>query len=160
MLKYEFMSRYEALLIRSGLLYLILTASFGLSFYLYPKLIPFFRTSHVHAGLLGFFLSTVMGVAYWMMPRPKQLRQDRLEAITFYLLNIGLILRLITEPWWIYTRSANLKYFLTLSGVLLLASVVVFAIAMNARVLTAKKILAIRTATHKMNAEKYKNPKS
>ena len=157
MLKYETMSRYEALLIRSGLLYLVLTASFGLSFFLYPSLIPFFKTSHIHAGLLGFFLSTVMGVAYWMMPRPKQLQQDRLEAITFYLLNTGLILRLITEPWWLYTRSTNLKNFVILSAVLLLSSVVVFAFAMNARVLTAKKILAIRTETHKRNAKKYRS---
>ena len=157
MLKYDSMSRYEALLIRTGLLYLVLTASFGLSFYFYPRLIPYFRVSHVHAGVLGFFLSMVMGVAYWMMPRPKQLRQDRLEAITFYLLNIGLVLRLISEPWWTYSRSATIKIFLDFSGVLLLASVIVFAIAMNARVLTAKKILEIRTATHKKNKEKYSN---
>lgn len=140
------MSRYEALLIRFSLLYLILTASFGFLFYLYPKLIPYFRTSHIHAGVLGFFLSMVMGVAYWMMPRPKQLKQERLEAITFYLLNTGLLLRLIFEPWWIYSREPTIKIFVILSGFLLLTAVVVFAIAMNARVVTAKKILAFRAA--------------
>ncbi len=140
------MSRYEALLIRVGLLYFILTASFGFLFYLFPKLIPYFRTSHIHAGVLGFFLSMVMGVAYWMMPRPKQLKQERLEAINFYLLNSGLVLRLIFEPWWLYTRDPMLKNVVILSAFLLLAAVVVFAIAMNARVVTAKKILAMRAA--------------
>ena len=138
------MSRYEALLIRAGLLYLVLTASFGFLFYIFPKLIPYFKISHVHAGILGFFLSTVMGVAFWMMPRPKQLRQERLEAITFYLLNTGLLLRLIFEPWWLYSREPVLKNMVILSAFLLLSAVVVFAIAMNARVLTAKKILALR----------------
>ncbi|HHO56180.1 MAG TPA: hypothetical protein ENK21_07295 [Trueperaceae bacterium] len=138
------MSRYEALLIRFSLLYLILTALFGFLFYLYPNLIPYFKTSHIHAGILGFFLSMVMGVAYWMMPRPKQLRQERLEAISFYLLNSGLLLRLIFEPWWLYSRSPILKDFVILSGALLLTAVAVFAIAMNARVVTAKKILALR----------------
>jgi len=79
-----------------------------------------------------------------MMPRPKQLRQERLEAITFYLLNTGLLLRLIFEPWWLYSREPVLKNMVILSAFLLLSAVVVFAIAMNARVLTAKKILALR----------------
>ena len=81
------MSRYETYLIKAGLTYLVLTGLLGVLFFFVPGLSRYFRTTHLHLGFIGFFLSMVMGVAYWMMPRPGGLRQERQEALTFYLLN-------------------------------------------------------------------------
>ncbi|WP_243454911.1 hypothetical protein [Meiothermus sp. CFH 77666] len=78
------------------MLYTVLT---GTAFYLWPGLVPYLKTTHVHAGLVGFFLNLVMGVAFWMMPRPAQIRQEGLEAMAYYTLNAGLLLRLVAEPW-------------------------------------------------------------
>ena len=113
------MSRYEVALIRAGLVYLVLT------------------------GLLG--LSFVFGVAYWLMPRPGGLRPEGLEALTLYLLNAGLVVRIIAEPLWRASGLESLRYALVASGVLQVAALLVFAFAMQARVKTKETILARRS---------------
>jgi len=64
------MGFWHFLFVRAALFYLVYAAFLGTLFYLFPGLAGPFRPSHVHAGLVGFFLQMVMGVAYWMMPRP------------------------------------------------------------------------------------------
>ena len=115
----------------------------GTLFYFFPGLVGPFRPSHVHAGLVGFFLQMVMGVAYWMMPRPGGLRQDRLEAFTFFLLNAGLLLRLLLEPFHLMGWE-GLRPWLGLSGGLQLAATLVFAYAMTKRVVTADMLRKMR----------------
>lgn len=138
------MSRYEYLLIKVALYYLVLTGALGVMFMIWPGLSPYFRVTHVHLGVIGFFLSMVMGVAYWMMPRPGQLRQEGLEALTFYLLNAGLILRLVSEPWWRFSGDLWAHRLAMFSGFLLLGAIVTFAVAMQARVKTKEMILELR----------------
>ncbi|QMV32172.1 hypothetical protein [Thermus thermophilus] len=115
----------------------------GTLFYFFPGLVGPFRPSHVHAGLVGFFLQMVMGVAYWMMPRPGGLRQDRLEAFTFFLLNAGLLLRLLLEPFHLMGWE-GLRPWLGLSGGLQLAATLVFAYAMTRWVVTADMLRKMR----------------
>jgi len=134
---------WHYLFVRAALFYLVYTALLGALFYLFPSLVGPFRPSHVHAGLVGFFLQMVMGVAYWMMPRPGGLRQDRLEAFTFLLLNAGLFLRLLLEPFHLMGRE-GLRPWLGLSGGLQLAATLVFAYAMTKRVVTADMLRKMR----------------
>jgi hypothetical protein len=140
-------SRYEVLFIRLSLAYLLATGFLGVVFVLIPALAATFRVTHVHLGVVGFFLSMVMGVAFWMMPRPGGLRQERLETLTFYLLHGGLLLRLVVEPWWYQSGNNVLKYLTFVSGLLQLAAMLVFAYAMNKRVVTANRILQARQNT-------------
>ncbi|GIW31775.1 MAG: hypothetical protein KatS3mg071_1949 [Meiothermus sp.] len=135
------MSFYEHLFVRSSLFYLLYTALTGTAFYVWPGLIPYFKASHVHAGLAGFLLCMVMGVAYWMMPRPGQIRQEGLEATTYFLLNAGLLLRLIAEPSMLYTGSPDLRPLLVISGLLQGGAVATFAFAMSRRVFTKERLL-------------------
>lgn len=79
-----------------------------------------------------------------MMPRPNQLRQEGLEAATFYLLNFGLLLRLVAEPWWRFTGAALPRSLSITSGLLLVAAILVFSVAMQARVVTKGRILELR----------------
>ena len=137
------MGFWHYLFVRAALFYLVYTALLGALFYLFPSLVGPFRPSHVHAGLVGFFLQMVMGVAYWMMPRPGGLRQDRLEALTFFLLNAGLLLRLLLEPFHLMGRE-GLRPWLGLSGGLQLAATLVFAYAMTKRVVTADMLRKMR----------------
>ncbi|GAB5602667.1 hypothetical protein FJNA_11920 [Thermus sp. FJN-A] len=137
------MGFWHFLFVRAALLYLVYTALLGTLFYLFPSLTGPFRPSHVHAGLVGFFLQMVMGVAYWMMPRPGGLRQDRLEGLTFLLLNGGLLLRLLLEPFHLMGRE-GLRPWLGLSGGLQLAATLVFAYAMTRRVVTADMLRKMR----------------
>ena len=140
------MSRWEANLIRAGLIYLLLTAVLGVAFFAAPVSVAAFRTTHIHLGVLGFFLSMVMGVAYWMMPRPGGLRQERAEAWTFWLLNVGLIVRTVVEPWSRLGGPDVLQPIGVGSGVLLLAAIAVFVVSMFARVKTVEEIQRIRGA--------------
>ncbi|BCP67273.1 hypothetical protein [Thermus thermophilus] len=137
------MGFWHYLFVRAALFYLVYTALLGTLFYLFPSLVGPFRPSHVHAGLVGFFLQMVMGVAYWMMPRPGGLRQDRLEALTFFLLNAGLLLRLLLEPFYLMGWE-GLRPWLGLSGGLQLAATLVFAYAMTKRVVTADMLRKMR----------------
>ncbi|MFO8150662.1 MAG: hypothetical protein R6T93_10210 [Trueperaceae bacterium] len=91
-------------------------------------------------GTVGFFLSLVMGVAYWMMPRPGGIRQERLEAVTFWLLHGGLALRVVAEPAWRVTLASGWSTALLASALAQLAAMLVFALAMRARVVTADEV--------------------
>jgi len=51
-----------------------------------PGLAGVLAPTHGHLGTVGFMLSMVMGVAFWMMPRPGGMRQTGYEAVTFALL--------------------------------------------------------------------------
>jgi hypothetical protein len=133
-------SAYEARLVRASLVWLVLTGLLGVLFYAAPTVAGTFRTTHVHMGAVGFFLSMVMGVAYWMMPRPGGLRQERAEAVTFFTLHGGLLLRVAAEPAHRLTGEAWLGWLAAASGVLQLAAIVVFALAMNARVVTMDEV--------------------
>lgn len=135
---------YEYLFVRASLVYLIYTALLGFLFYLEPGWMAYLRSSHVHAGLVGFLLNIVFGVAYWMMPRPGQLKQPGLEAATFYTLNTGLVLRLVFEPFALVQRSEALQALLVLGALLQFAAVLLFAYAMQRRVVTNEMLWKLR----------------
>lgn len=147
------MSFYEYLFVRSSLLYLLYTALTGTAFYIWPSLVAYLKTTHVHAGLVGFFLSMVMGVAFWMMPRPGQIRQDRLEGTAYFLLNAGLLLRLVAEPWLLYSGNLALKPVLVVSGLLQASAIAVFAYAMSQRVLTKERLFELAEERKRKNRQ-------
>lgn len=144
----------EYLFIRTSFLYLGYTALTGTLFYLFPGLVPYLKPGHVHAGLVGFFLSMVMGVAYWMIPRPGGLRQDRLELATYLLLNAGLLLRLVLEP--LFLSGYPFRPALVLSGLLQLGAVLVFAYAMQRRVYTSDMLRALREKRERQEVKRGK----
>ena len=135
---------YEFLFVRASLAYLVYTALLGFLFYLEPGWMAYLRSSHVHAGLVGFFLNMVFGVAYWMMPRPGQLKQPGLEAATFYLLNLGLALRLALEPFALAHPASLARAVLPFAAALQLAAVLVFVYAMRRRVVTNEMLWKLR----------------
>ena len=135
---------YEYLFVRASLVYLLYTATLGFLFYLEPGWMGFLRSSHVHAGTVGFFLNMVFGVAYWMMPRPGQIKQPGLEAATFYTLNAGLLLRLVLEPYALLHPAPGLQTWLAFGALLQLAAVLIFVYAMHRRVVTNQMLWKLR----------------
>jgi len=52
---------------------------------------------------VGWFLQFAIGVAYWLMPRRRSVERplgygERIAALAVAALNLGLVLRIITEP--------------------------------------------------------------
>jgi hypothetical protein len=59
---------------------------------------------HVHLLTVGFLLNMVMGVAHWMFPRlpgatAVGAARDPLAWANLVSLNLGLLLRVVSEPW-------------------------------------------------------------
>lgn len=134
------MSRWQVAFLRAALLWLIATGAVGLYVAVKPGVAALLRPTHAHMGIVGFFLAMVMGVAFWMMPRPGGIRQSGLEGVTFVLLQGGLLLRLVGEPWWRSGGGALPHALFVLSGALLLGSMITFAYAMSKRVVTIEVI--------------------
>lgn len=108
----------------------------------WPHLAGALAPTHGHLGTVGFLLSMVMGVAYWMLPRPGGIKQARLEAVTFAFLQTGMIARVVGEPWWRLTGGALPHVLFSTSGALTFAAILTFALAMSRRVVTVEAIRA------------------
>lgn len=57
---------------------------------------------YVHLLVVGWITGMIFGVAYWMFPKdsPERPRgSDPLAVATFVLLNAGLVVRVVAEPW-------------------------------------------------------------
>lgn len=130
------MSRWQVAFLRAALLWLVATGAVGLYVTVQPGMAGLLRPTHAHMGTVGFFLGMVMGVAFWMLPRPGGIKQGGWEAATFLLLQAGLVLRLVGEPWWRAGGGALPHALFIVSGVLVLAAMVTFASAMSKRVVT------------------------
>ena len=130
------MSRWQVAFLRCALVWLLANGALGIVVAIRPGLTGLLAPTHAHLGTIGFFLSMVMGVAFWMLPRPGGLRQPRLEAITFVLLQAGMVTRVVGEPWWRAGGSDLAHALFSASGGLVFGAVVTFALAMRQRIVT------------------------
>lgn len=56
---------------------------------------------YFHLFLVGWVTQMIMGVGFWFFPKYSQAqprRSERLAWLTFWLLNVGLLLRAVAEP--------------------------------------------------------------
>jgi heme/copper-type cytochrome/quinol oxidase subunit 1 len=61
-----------------------------------------FAPTHLHLLVVGWLTQVIFGVAYWMFPRYSPARprgHERLGWAAFLLLNGGLLLRIVGEPY-------------------------------------------------------------
>lgn len=136
------MSRWQVWFLRCALVWLLANGALGILVAIKPGLTGVVAPTHAHLGMIGFFLSMVMGVAYWMLPRPGGVRQPRLEAITFALLQSGMVTRVVGEPWWRATGSELAHALFSVSGALVFGAVITFALAMRTRIVTLDTLRA------------------
>lgn len=97
------LARYH---IKAGLLYLALALIVGVVLVAQPLLawsssLALLRPVFLHLLIVGWITQLIIGVAYWMFPKHTK-AQPRGSAINgwlvFVLLNLGLMLRVISEP--------------------------------------------------------------
>jgi len=105
------MPREARVFVKAGLLYLALTFALGgvlLMFEALGRSVPYvFSVEHAHLGEVGWLVNIVIGIALWMLPLNRErfpTTQGRYPTAVvcacFVLLNSGLVLRLIAEPWY------------------------------------------------------------
>lgn len=88
----------------SACIYLVLALSGEVTYRLFPFLFsglhPF--PTLIHLYTLGWVTQMIMGVAFWMFPKPRGAQTPRgnetLVWVSFVSLNLGLILRTLSEP--------------------------------------------------------------
>lgn len=149
------MNPSEVRLINTSLLLLVLTGGAGVFMLIYPQYAPAFRVAHLHLGIVGFFLQFVMGVAFWLMPRPGGMnRQTRLATVVLITLNTGVIIRTIFDPMWRFTGISAYQTWLVIGGSLQLAAMIMFAWAMKQRVVTAAEIVRRRSIARQSKSSK------
>ncbi len=92
------------------------------------------RPTWVHLITVGWLTQLIFGVALWMFPRPRvEVRHaDQLGWAGFWGLNTGLLLRVVGEPWLMFT--GNGKGLLIVSAMLQLGAVLCLLLALWPRV--------------------------
>jgi hypothetical protein len=138
-------SRTQVAFIRTATIYLVLTGGLGVAMMIEPAWTGILRIAHTHAGFLGFFLSFVMGVAFWLMPRPGGERTPRLEAVTFVTYHGGLALRMIADPIARATGAGWAGPVTIVAGTTTLIGMIVFAASMWRRARSAETLRRLRT---------------
>jgi hypothetical protein len=93
--------------IKSALVYFVAALLAGLilaarSFVTVPAVLDGLSPVYFHLLMVGWTAQLIFGVVYWMFPKQSAQRprgSERLGWATFGLLNAGLILRAVGEPW-------------------------------------------------------------
>lgn len=76
---------------------------------------------YIHMLVIGWLTQLIFGVAYWMFPvysREKPRASENLGWLVYGLLNLGLVLRAIAEPWHSQDPSMGSTWLLILSATL------------------------------------------
>jgi hypothetical protein len=122
------MPRLSRFLIRSGIVSLVLGLTAGLLATLDGGFAAV-RPTWIHLITVGWLTQLIFGVALWIFPRPRveAAYSDTIGWLGFWCLNVGLLLRVVGEPWLQFAgRGSSLlvvSALLQLSAVVLLVSV-------------------------------------
>jgi len=76
---------------------------------------------YIHLLAIGWLTQLIFGVAYWMFPvfsREKPRASENLGWLTYGLLNLGLVLRAVAEPWQVQNPNMGSAWLLILSATL------------------------------------------
>jgi hypothetical protein len=137
--------------VKASILYLGLGAVLG-ALFLINRWLPFapklmlLRGSHVQALVVGWLTQLILGIAWWLFPPlridaggpgrrgQRQRGSEHLFWATFACLNLGVLLRMISEPLHSLTKLGIYDSLAGLSGLFLVAAAVAFVANMWQRV--------------------------
>jgi cbb3-type cytochrome oxidase subunit 1 len=94
-----------------------------------PSAIAALGPTYLHLLVVGWVTQLIFGVAIWMFPkftREQPRGNERLAWAVYWLLNAGLLLRLIGEPLTVVQSGAGWRYLLPASALLQWAAGVAF----------------------------------
>ena len=86
-----------------------------------PAVVGALTPVYFHLLMVGWVTQLIFGVVFWMFPKQSAARprgSERLGWATFALLNVGLLLRVIAEPWQTLAPGALPGSLVALSAVL------------------------------------------
>jgi cbb3-type cytochrome oxidase subunit 1 len=112
--------------IKIALLYLIAALLLGIALaarpvWTLPPFIAVLGPVYFHLFMVGWVTQVIFGVVYWMFPKYSKEKPHGSEGLwqaTFWLLNLGLLLRLVSEPMQTLSPATFWGWSLALSAVL------------------------------------------
>jgi len=112
--------------LKSSLLYLLLAVLLGVLLALAAPLrldlpISAFTPFYFHSFMFGFVTQLIFGVVFWMFPKFSKEQPRGSESLgwtTFWLLNIGLLMRLVAEPAQTLQSQPLWSWLLAISAIL------------------------------------------
>jgi drug/metabolite transporter (DMT)-like permease len=115
-----------------SILYFVAGAVIGLAMIVWPGEAGYFVPVHVHLNLLGFMSMMIYGVGYHILPKfsGQQMYSPLIMKVQFWLSNAGLLGMSISWPLTFQQENAFWESLLLLSALLVLTSVVLFALNM------------------------------
>lgn len=128
--------------VRTALLYFIAALGLGTALLVRPlvRAAPLLSAAwpgYLHLLTVGWITQLIIGVAYWLFPRPERSRPappDRLGWAAYILLNAGLLLRVAAEPVTIVHPASGVRWLLPLAGIMQLGAAVAFVLLVWPRV--------------------------
>lgn len=138
------MTAVSRLFIRTALLSFLLGMLGGSAFLLYKAATgqqapPALIVIHTHLLTVGFLVNMVIGVAYWMFPRPSGIPARDVPALVMYWgLNGGLLLRFVTESFAEPVGSELFRLGLALSAVFQATASIIFVGIIWGRVMSPR----------------------
>lgn len=137
------------LFIKSGLIFFFIALSIGIAAQIktlyFAAILPLFW----HTLMVGWITQIIMGVSMWMFPGRKKeesFQNQKWGWITYILLNVGLALRIVAEPFVSYASPEFWKYILLISAVFQFLAVCSYIIEIWPRVMSNKQRLMKRKA--------------
>jgi cbb3-type cytochrome oxidase subunit 1 len=120
------MPRLTRIFIKTSLVYLVLALAVGMLLALapvqsMPPLTAQLRPVYFHLFMVGWVTQLIFGVGYWMFPKYSSDRPRGNEAAAwavYWLLNAGLVLRVVAEPLYGLHGAALWGWALALSALL------------------------------------------
>lgn len=135
--------------IKSGLIFFFIALLIGIAartdMFYFAAITPLFW----HTLMVGWITQIIMGVSMWMFPGRKKVesfQNQKWAWITFVLLNIGLGLRVIAEPFVNYGGPEFWKYLLLISAILQFIAICSYVIEIWPRVMSNKQRIKRRKA--------------
>lgn len=130
--------------IKAGLIYFLMGVALA-----FAAELPFINSGALllpvywHMLVMGWLTQIIIGVSIWMFPRKwrdKNKRESVLTWLTFWLLNSGLILRFLTEPFLpIFYDTFSIQLIIITSAILQISAICTYIAEIWPRVQSRKK---------------------
>lgn len=136
------MPRIARIFIKTGLVYFLISLLIGVAQEVDSFNLPVLRPLFWHLLMVGWITQIIFGVSMWMFPgrnREEGFIAQKWGWLTYLLLNLGLVFRVIAEP--MIHRSAVIfwEILILLSAILQLAAAVTYSIELWPRVQSKKQ---------------------
>ena len=128
--------------VRTALIYFMAALALGTAVLARPlvaaaPLLSAAGPGYLHLLTVGWITQLIIGVAYWLFPRPDRARPappDQLGWAAYVLLNTGLLLRVVAEPVAILDPASATRWLLPTAGLMQLGAAICFLLLVWPRV--------------------------